>query len=66
MEQDKVHILTEKIEDLKRDKDVLEFKRKRALYADHLMDADQYEWERDEVQEEIDKLRQELINLLTE
>lgn len=65
MEQNQVHILNEKMEDLKRDRDVILFKKKRAQYADHLLDADKYEWKAEELEKQIENIRKQIQNLLT-
>ena len=64
MEYDKVHILKQKIKDLKHKRDLAEFYRKRALYANHFLDADKHEEKRDELQEQIDSVRKEIQELL--
>jgi hypothetical protein len=64
MEQNTLHILEQKLEELKRDKDVLVFKKKRALYADHFLDADKYEIEIEDILVEIQKVRVEIQNYL--
>ena len=64
MEYDKIHILKEKMEDLKHERNLAEFYRKRALYAKHFLNADKHEVERDELQEQIDSIRKEIQELL--
>ena len=64
MEQDQIHILTEKMEELKAARCYAEFKRKRSLYLDHFFDAEKHEIERDELQEQIDSLRIKIQEIL--
>lgn len=64
MEQNQIHILKEKMQDLKHERNIAEFNRKRALYQDHFFDADMHEAKRDEIQAKIDSVREQIQELL--
>lgn len=54
--------IAEKIEDTKKEIGVLRFKMKRAQYADHLIDMDNYEAMIDLKQEKLQTLESKLIH----
>lgn len=64
MEQNQIHILEQKMQDLKHERNLAEFNRKRAQYQDHFFDADKHEAKRDDLQAEIDTVRKEIQELL--
>lgn len=52
------------MQDLKHERNLAEFNRKRALYQDHFFDADMHEAKRDKIQEKIDSVRVQIQELL--
>jgi hypothetical protein len=52
------------MEDLKHERNLAEFNRKRSLYQNHFLDADEHEAKRDDLQTEIDTVRKEIQELL--
>lgn len=63
MNRQKIQQLEQKIQEHKANVNYAEFKRKRSLYQDHFFDAEKHEIERDEEQEIVDKLTEELSSL---
>lgn len=60
MEQNSIHILKEKIKEHEENLSHADFRRRRSMYADHLLDMDQHQAEVDEERRKIQKLQGEI------